>query len=255
MNSSHELAGRVAVVTGASSGIGEHTAIALAARGAAVALIARRADRLAALAERIRQAGGRAAAFATDVTDAAALDATAAQVRDALGPTGIVFNNAGVMLPTPVTGADAAPWEQQVDLNIRGLNHTVRAFVPQLIEAAAAQGVADLVNTASIAARTLFPTFSVYAASKAYVTHFGNTLRAELGPRNVRVTTLEPGIVDTELQGHIADERVRERLQGTRQTVEWLQPQDIAELVCFVARQPARVNLAQIAILPTRQPA
>lgn len=255
MDAIKELAGRVAVVTGASSGIGEHTALALATRDASVALLARRADRLAALAARIRQAGGRAAAFATDVTDAAALAATAAQVRDSFGPAGVVFNNAGMMLPTPVAGTDAAPWDRQVDLNIRGLNHTVRAFVPQLIEAAATQGVADLVNTASIAARTLFPTFSVYAASKAYVTHFGNTLRAELGPRHVRVTTLEPGIVDTELQSHIADDRVRERLQGKRQSVEWLQPEDVAELVCFVARQPVRVNLTQIAVLPTRQAA
>lgn len=141
-----------------------------------------------------------------------------------------------------------------MDLNIRGLNHTVRAFVPQLIAAAGSQGVADLINTASIAARTLFPTFSVYAASKAYVTHFGNTLRAELGPRNVRVTTLEPGIVETDLQSHIDDSRVRERLQSTRQTVEWLQPDDIAELVSFVVRLPPRVNLAQIAVLPTQQP-
>lgn len=200
MSISRELIGRVAVITGASGGIGQHTARALAAHGATVALLARRAERLAALAREIELAGGRALALAVDVTDEAALARAAAQVRSALGPAGIVLNNAGVMLPTPVTGTDGSPWEQQVDLNIRGLNHTVRAFAAQLIEAASTQGVADLVNTSSIAAKTLFPTFSVYAASKAYVTHFGKTLRAELGPRSVRVTTLEPGIVDTELQ-------------------------------------------------------
>ncbi len=253
MQNARVLADRVAVVTGASSGIGEQTARALAERGAAVALLARRADRLATLAAEIDAAGGRTLVLPVDVTDAAALAAAADQVRSRLGPAGVVFNHAGIMLPTPVTGSDSKPWEQQVDLNIHGLNNTVRAFVPQLIEAAATQGVADLVNTASIAARTLFPTFSVYAASKAYVSHFGNTLRAELGPRNVRVTTLEPGIVDTELQNHIADDRVRERLQSTRQSVEWLRPVDVAELVCFVTCQPARVNLAQISLLPTRQ--
>lgn len=157
------------------------------------------------------------------------------------------------MLPTPIARDSAEPARRQVELNICALNNTVQAFAQQLTSSAAQFGVADLVNTASIAAKMLFPTFSVYAASKAYVTHYGNNLRAELGPKNVRVTTIEPGIVDTELQGHIEDERVRARLQGTRETIEWLKPEDIAALIVFVVRQPARVNLAEIAILPTRQ--
>jgi NADP-dependent 3-hydroxy acid dehydrogenase YdfG len=253
MSSDTPLAGRVAVVTGASSGIGEHTARALARRGATVALLARRADRLRAIAAEIEGAGGHAHAWPVDVTDVTALKSVAAGIRAELGPAAIVFNNAGVMLPTPVTGDSATASGRQVELNISALNHTVQAFASQLIEAAAVSGVADLINTASFAAKTVFPTFSVYAASKAYVVHYGNTLRAELGPRNVRVTTIEPGIVATELQSHIEDERVRARLEGTRQAVEWLTPADVAAVVAFVVTQPARVNLAEIAILPTRQ--
>jgi NADP-dependent 3-hydroxy acid dehydrogenase YdfG len=123
------------------------------------------------------------------------------------------------------------------------------------VRTAAADGVADLVNTASVAGRTLFPTFSVYAASKAYVIHLGNNLRAELGPKDVRVTTIQPGIVGTELQSHIDDENVRGRLAATRDTIEWLTPQDVAEVVAYAVGLPARVNLPEITILPTRQTA
>ena len=251
----NKLAGRVAVVTGASSGIGEQTARELARHGASVALLARRRERLEAIAADIAAAGGRAIACCVDVTDAAALAQAAASVRSELGTAGIVFNNAGLMLPTPVASASSEPTDRQVALNIVGFNNTVRVFVEQLISSAAETGVADLVNTASIAAKTVFPTFSVYAASKAYVAHYGNNLRAELGPRNVRVTTIAPGIVETELQSHIADEHVRARLQGTRQAIEWLKAEDVAALVAFVVAQPARVHLSEIAIVPTRQAA
>jgi NADP-dependent 3-hydroxy acid dehydrogenase YdfG len=253
VGSSGSLAGRVAVITGASSGIGEQTARELARQGAAVALLARRAERLEAIAADIASAGGRAITCSVDVTDTAALKEAASRVRSELGPTGIVFNNAGIMLPTPISDSSAEASDRQIALNIVGLNNTVRAFADQLISSAAHAGVADLVNTASIAAKTVFPTFSVYAASKAYVVHYGNTLRAELGPKNVRVTTIEPGIVETELQSHIDDERVRARLQGTRQAIDWLKAEDVAALVAFVVAQPARVNLAEVAILPTRQ--
>jgi len=162
----NKLAGRVAVVTGASSGIGEQTARELARHGASVALLARRRERLEAIAADIAAAGGRAIACCVDVTDAAALAQAAASVRSELGTAGIVFNNAGLMLPTPVASASSEPTDRQVALNIVGFNNTVRVFVEQLISSAAETGVADLVNTASIAAKSVFPTFSVYAASK-----------------------------------------------------------------------------------------
>lgn len=247
------LDGRVAVITGASSGIGEQTARALAARGATVALLARRADRLDAIAKDIRNAGGKATAHAVDVTDSAALAAVAAAIKAELGTAGIVFNNAGIMLPTPISQRREDQWRSQVDLNISALNAVVGAFVDQLIESAQSAGVADLINTASIAGKNVFPTFSVYAASKAYVIHLGNNLRCELGPKDVRVTTIEPGIVDTELQSHIPDQNVRDRLAGTRRTVQWLTPADIAEVVSFAVSLPRHVNLSEIAVLPTRQ--
>jgi len=249
------LTGRVAVVTGASSGIGEQVARALAARGASVALLARRVDKLNALVGEIEQAGGAARAYPVDVTDLPAVLATARAISSDLGGAGIVVNNAGIMLPTPIASIDPDVWKQQVDLNIGAVNNVVIAFTDQLVAAAAAGGVADLVNTASIAGKHLFPTFSSYAASKAYVIHLGNNLRAELGPKNVRVTTIEPGIVATELQDHIADNSVRERLAGTRETIDWLTPADIASVIAFAVGLPSRVNLSEIAILPTRQTA
>jgi NADP-dependent 3-hydroxy acid dehydrogenase YdfG len=253
MTISPNLNGRIAVITGASSGIGGQTARALAARGATVALLARRADRLDAIVKDIKNAGGKATAHAVDVTDSAALEAVAAAIKAELGSAGIVFNNAGIMLPTPIAQRRADHWRGQVDLNITALNTVISAFVDQLVESAQSSGVADLINTASIAGKNVFPTFSVYAASKAYVIHLGNNLRCELGPKDVRVTTIEPGIVDTELQSHIPDQNVKDRLAGTRKTVQWLTPADVADVVSFTVSLPRHVNLSEIEVLPTRQ--
>jgi NADP-dependent 3-hydroxy acid dehydrogenase YdfG len=248
------LSGRVAVVTGASSGIGAATALRLAADGTAVAVLARRADRLATLVKEIEQDGGTALALAVDVTDAAALRAAAAEVEERLGTVDLLFNNAGVMLPAPVDELPVEQWQHQIDLNITGLMNTIGAFVPQLVRSAGKKGVADLVNTSSIAAQNIFPTFAVYAGTKAYVTHLSRTLRAELGQKDVRVSAIEPGIVGTELQSHVTDDGALEWLAGAKETMTWLAPEDVAEAVAFLAAQPAHVNLQQITIMPTRQP-
>ncbi|MGW5157105.1 SDR family oxidoreductase [Nonomuraea wenchangensis] len=251
--SARPLAGRVAVVTGASSGIGEATAEHLAELGAHVIVLARRAERLDALVDRVTTAGGQALALAADVTDEAAVRAAAGRVANELGGADLLFNNAGVMLPAPVEELATDQWRHQIDLNITGLMNVIGAFVPQLVEAAAERGVADLVNTSSIAAQNIFPNFAVYSATKAYVTHLSRHLRTELGPKNVRVSAVEPGIVGTELQDHVTDEGARAWLEGARQAMEWLTPQDVARTIGFLASLPPRANLQQVTIMPTGQ--
>ncbi|GAB7106893.1 SDR family NAD(P)-dependent oxidoreductase [Streptomyces phaeofaciens JCM 4814] len=247
------LRGRVAVVTGASSGIGEASAEKLAALGAHVVVLARRAERLTDLVARIEKDGGSATAIAADVTDKAALQEAADRVAAELGGADLLFNNAGVMLPAPVEELAADQWQQQIDLNITGLMNTIGAFTPQLVEAAGVRGVADLINTSSIAAQNIFPNFAVYSATKAYVTHLSRHLRAELGPKNVRVAAIEPGIVGTELQSHVTDRGALDWLEGSKETMEWLTPQDVAETIGFLATLPPRVNLQQVTIMPTAQ--
>ncbi|WP_406204132.1 SDR family oxidoreductase [Streptomyces decoyicus] len=247
------LTGRVAVVTGASSGIGEASAEHLAALGAHVVVLARRAERLDELVARIRKNGGRALALAVDVTDTAALQTAADRVAAELGGADLLFNNAGVMLPAPVEELATDQWQRQIDLNVTGLMNTIAAFTPQLVKAATERGVADLINTSSIAAQNIFPNFAVYSATKAYVTHLSRHLRVELGAKKVRVAAIEPGIVGTELQSHVTDEGALQWLEGSKETMEWLTPQDIAQTVGFLASLPPRANLQQVTIMPTGQ--
>ncbi|WP_433002198.1 SDR family oxidoreductase [Kribbella sp. CA-294648] len=252
---SRPLAGRVAVVTGASSGIGEASAEQLAFLGARVVVLARRADRLADLVSRIEKDGGSAMAIAADVTEAVAVQRAADLVAAEFGAADLLLNNAGVMLPAPVEELATDQWKQQIDLNITGLMNAIGAFTPQLVKAAAERGVADLINTSSIAAQNIFPNFAVYSASKAYVTHLSRHLRAELGAKNVRVSALEPGIVGTELQSHVTDQGARDWLAGSKHTMDWLTAQDVAQTVGFIASLPPRVNLQQVTIMPTGQAA
>ncbi|UMP05859.1 SDR family oxidoreductase [Amycolatopsis sp. EV170708-02-1] len=252
-NSQAPHANRVAVVTGASSGIGEAAARRLAASGAAVALVARRADRLETLAKEIERDGGSALVLAADVADAEAMRAAAAEVEAKLGRADLLFNNAGVMLAAPIDELATGDWQRMIDVNMTGLMNAIGAFVPHLVASAAEKGVADLVNTSSIGAQAVFPSFAVYVASKAYVTHLSKNLRADLGPKGVRVAAIEPGLVETELQGHVTDAGALEWLDGARETLTWLKPEDIAETVAFLTSLPARVNLQQVTVMPTAQ--
>ncbi|MFJ5829395.1 SDR family oxidoreductase [Streptomyces sp. NPDC093089] len=170
------------------------------------------------------------------------------------GGADLLFNNAGVVLPAPVEELAADQWQHQIDLNITGLMNAIGAFTPKLVEATGERGVADLVDTSSIAARNIFPNFAVHSATKAYVTHLSRHLRAELGSKNVRVSAIEPGIVTTELQSHATDEGALAWLEGSKESMEWLTPADIARTVAFTASLPPRVNLQQVTVMPTGQP-
>jgi NADP-dependent 3-hydroxy acid dehydrogenase YdfG len=248
------LAGRVAVITGASSGIGEASARLLAARGAHVALLARRKERLDALAASIREAGGTAHAWQADVTSREQVERVASEVLALMGRVDIVVNNAGVMLPNPIETLKQEQWRAQVDLNVTGLMHVIGAFTPALLHAGAGTGPADLVNVSSIAGKNIFPAFAVYSGTKAFVTHLSIHLRAELGAKGVRVSAIEPGIVGTELQSHVDFQGARDWLEGSKQTMEWLTPEDVAEAIAFTVSLPKRVNLQQVTIMPTGQP-
>lgn len=247
------LSGRVAVVTGAASGIGAATARLLAERGAKVALLARRQARLDELADAVSAAGGEAIALPVDVTDPDALARAAGAVRERIGTADLVVAAAGSMLTAPFATGRTHEWQRMIDTNLTGLVGTVHAFTPQLTEAAAAGRVADVVTLSSIASTAIAPNFALYCATKAAVSHLGRNLRTEFGPLGIRITTLEPGVVDTELMEHLDDPAASDWLQGLIKTIDVLTADDIAELVAFAAAQPPHVNLSQITVLPTQQ--
>ncbi|OMC06044.1 short-chain dehydrogenase [Mycobacterium sp. NS-7484] len=247
------LAERVAVVTGASSGIGEATALRLAALGATVVLTARRADRLAALAQQITERGGTALALPVDVTDREAVKAVAEQVDHRFGGADLVFANAGVQLISPVEDVKFDEWQRQIDLNVTGVMNVIGAFVPQLVASAADGKPADLITTSSIAATRVLEKFSVYSGTKAYISQLTRLLRVELGRKNVRVATIEPGMVDTELPLHVTDPDASKLMADLIDEIDVLTAADVAETIAFIAAVPRHVNLTEITILPTQQ--
>ncbi|GGR62960.1 MULTISPECIES: SDR family oxidoreductase [Streptomyces] len=247
------LSGRTAVVTGAASGIGEAVALQLAAEGARVALLARRADRLDALVDKVRADGGQALAVAADVTDDASVTATRDRIHEAFGPVDLVVNNAGVMLPGPVEEGRIDEWRRMLDTNVTGVLRVIRAFSADLVAVAAQGGAADLVNVSSVAAHLTFPNYTVYGATKAAVTHLSQSLRAEFGPRDIRVTNIEPGLTDTELKTFVQDPELSGQLEGMFEEIGALSAAEVADVVAYVASRPRHVNLRQIMVLPTRQ--
>lgn len=253
LNSGPLLDRRVAVVTGAASGIGAAIARRFAAEGARVAVLARRQGRLDDLVAQIERGGGSALARSADVTDAGQLAAVADEVEEQFGTADLLVNTAGVMLPGPIEDQPVAEWKRMIDTNLVGALNAIRAFVPALTRAASESGGADLVNVSSIAAKTVFPTYAVYGATKAALTQLSAGLRAELAPQDVRVTDLQPGLTDTELASHITDQDAREGLQSMFDVIPALHPDDIADLVCFVVSRPPHVNLPTLDVVPTRQ--
>lgn len=239
------LKGRVALVTGASSGIGEATVRALAARGARVAAVARRRDRLEALA---RECGGAVAYEVADVSgEDGARSAVAFAVRS-FGTLDLLVNNAGVMLLGPVEGADVGEWRRMVELNLLGVMYATHAALPHLV---AAKG--DAVIVSSVAGRVARGGFGAYNASKFGVGAFAEALRQEMSPRGVRVTVIEPGMVATELAGHITHEPSRRALEKRMESLMPLRPEDVAAAVLYAVSQPPHVAVSEILIRPTGQ--
>ena len=246
------LEGTVALVTGASSGIGEATAEVLAEEGAKVAVVARRRDRLEALAERI--GADNALVIEADITDAEQAARAVATTVGAWGRLDTLVNNAGVMLLGPIVGAPIDEWQRMVNLNLLGLLYCTHAALPHLLAAAELEprSVADLVNVSSTAGRVARLNSGVYNATKHGVNAFSESLRQEVTKRHVRVTIIEPGAVGTELAFHNRPEI----LEGMAQTfggIEIMQAADIAESIRYAVTQPRRVAVNEILVRPTEQ--
>jgi NADP-dependent 3-hydroxy acid dehydrogenase YdfG len=242
--------GRVAAITGASSGIGEATALALAERGAAVALAARRRDRLEELAKRISDVGGRAEVFEADLGDEGSARSFVDGTAERLGGLDVLVNNAGVMLLGPVQGADTEHWRRMVDVNCLGLLYCTHAALPLMQQ----RGGGHIVNVASVAGRHAALGSAVYNLTKFGVVGFSEALRQEALHSNIRVTVIEPGFVATELQGHNELDVVKQGIEKMREEIgEVLEAEDIAAAIAYVVTQPERVNVNEILVRPTRQ--
>ena len=247
------LAGTVALVTGASSGIGEATAVALAEEGAAVALVARRRDRLEALAEKLG-GPGKALVIEADVTDLAQAQGAVATTVQELGRLDTLVNNAGVMLLGPIVDAPIEEWQRMVQLNVLGLLYCTHAALPHLLSAAEGEprSVADVINVSSVAGRVARLNSGVYNATKHGVGAFSESLRQEVTARHVRVTLIEPGATATELGSHNRPE-IREGMAQTFGGIEMLQAGDIANAVRYTVTQPRHVAVNEVLIRPTEQ--
>lgn len=246
-----ELSGTVALVTGASSGIGEATARTLAAAGATVALVARRKDRLDALAAEL---GGGALAIEADITDRDQADAAVAHTVSQLGRLDILVNNAGVMLLGPIEDAPIEEWDRMLDINLRAALSMTKAALPHLLAAADSdpRRVADLINISSTAGRQVKKGSAVYNLTKHGLGAFSESFRQEFSRRHLRVGVVEPGAVVTELRDHLRD-GVREANLARVEAMEALQPQDIADAILFMVTRPRHQSINELLIRPTEQ--
>ncbi|MDT7761242.1 MAG: hypothetical protein QOC63_662 [Mycobacterium sp.] len=249
------LSGTVALVTGASSGIGMHAAIALSDAGAQISAVARRLDRIDNLAEKICSSGGAVMTARCDVTDQSqvgnAVDRTVAE----FGRLDILINNAGVMLLGDVVDSPVEEWERMVKVNLLGTMYFVKASLPHLTKAAedaSVRGVADIVNISSVAGRTIRHSGAVYSATKHGINAFSESLRQEVTGSHIRVGVVEPGVVATELFSHNRP-GILEKIGSRFGAIERLRPDDVAEAVCYIVTRPRHVSLNELLIRPTEQ--
>jgi NADP-dependent 3-hydroxy acid dehydrogenase YdfG len=248
------LDGTVALVTGASSGIGEATAIDLASHGARVALVARRRDRLESLALKIRESGGDALAIEADITKEPQARESVERTVSELGRLDTLVNNAGLMLLGPIVEADITEWQRMMEINVLGLMYCTHAALPHLLRAAedSPRRVADLVNVSSVAGRTVNRNAGVYNATKHAVGAFSEALRQEVTRKHVRVSLVEPGAVTTELLSHNRPEII-EMLRASRGEFERLKSEDIARAISYLVTQPRHVAINELLVRPTEQ--
>jgi NADP-dependent 3-hydroxy acid dehydrogenase YdfG len=244
------LEGRKALITGGSSGIGEATAVALAAEGAAVALGARRKDRLDEIVKRIEGDGGKAIAIEADIGDEEQAKNLVSTTVDELGGLDILVNNAGVMLLGLVYGADTDEWRQMINVNLLGLLYCTHEALPVMGNG----GGGHIVNVSSVAGRQAAMGSAVYNMTKFGVTAFSEALRQEALNANIRVTCVEPGFVETELQGHNTNPAILERIEEMRESVgKVLTAEDIANAIVFAVSQPEHVSVNEVLVRPTGQ--
>jgi NADP-dependent 3-hydroxy acid dehydrogenase YdfG len=239
--------GRVALVTGASSGIGEATALALAGAGAVVAISARRADRLHALAQSIEATGGKAISLPGDLTDETVAKGVVGETVRRLGRLDILVNSVGVIQPGRVENADAAQWRKALEVNLLATLHTCSAAVGHM----RAQGGGDIINISATAGRRAVSPYGPHAASKFGLAALTETLRQEVGALNIRVCALEPGATSTQVYEGIADPTYRQLVQDQVNKVGAMKPEDVAAAVVFILSLPSRANISGMLIRPT----
>ena len=249
-----KLVGTVALVTGASSGIGRATALALAEQGARVVVVARRKDRLDALVGDIERSGGKALAIGSDITDRASAEAAVQQAVGHFGRLDILVNNAGVMIIGPVLENEIEDWEQMIALNQQALLYMTKASLPHLQKAAEneTRRVADIVNISSYAGRVASPNFAVYNMTKFGVNGFTEALRQEVASSHIRVGVLEPGAVKTELNDHHKG-AIRDEIEAFFASIESLDAEDIADGVAYMVTRPRHAAIGELWIMPTEQ--
>ena len=245
------LSNKVALVTGASSGIGAATAKKLAAAGAKVGIAARRADRLEALKQEIEDLGGQALVIEMDVADKDSLEKGVQKLLRSYGTLDIVFNNAGLMPLSNIDDFKTDEWDRMIDVNVKGVLNVTAAVLPQMIE----QHSGHIVNTSSIAGRKVFGQgFAVYSATKYAVSAFTEGLRMEVGKKhNVRVTSIQPGATATELPSQTTSAEYLDMMAAYSTQLEPLNPENIADTVLFAVTAPSHVNIAELFVLPTSQ--
>jgi NADP-dependent 3-hydroxy acid dehydrogenase YdfG len=248
------LEGTVSLVTGASSGIGEATAMKLAQLGASVALVARRRERLHELADRIGAEGDRTLVIEADVGSREQAEEAVQRTVSELGRLDTLVNNAGTMLLGPIQDAPLDEWEQMLAVNVAGLLYCAHAALPALLAAAddGPRHVADMINISSVGGRVARLGSGAYNLTKFGIGAFSESLRQEVTERHVRVSLVEPGVVATELQSHNRPE-IREQISETFAGVDRLQPDDIADAIGYIVTRPRRVAVNELLIRPTEQ--